>query len=400
MLPDSAPARAHEVQSETSQIRSMRARVISFCRRALAYCLYHSGLMNILRFLAQSHELRTTPDSSLRGLRRSSSPKFGILCYHRVGTEGVPLYSRLAPKVFEAQMHYLRKHYRIVPLGTLCTELREGHQVEPTLAVTFDDGYRDLYNYAYPVLRKYEIPATIYLIGQCMLTGEAPWYDRIHVALVRAPGPVLEVELNAPRQFVLRDAAARAAAAWEIICYLRSVPDSQRRKWCGSFERATCFPDGELQDRMLNWDQVRAMQEHAISFGAHTMTHPAVSRLDPAVFTEELFESRRLLESKLETSVQDFAYPFGKPNDCSWTAEKFLRSHDYRSAVTTVEGINGRGANLFWLNRLQIGESPSLPEFASRIGMAFLSGMPETATPSGPGQESPARRISLGDNVP
>ena len=149
------------------------------CRKAVAGGLYHSGVLWATQGFEGSHEFIATADTRLPRLRRSFGSKFGILCYHRVGTEGVPFCSRLEPALFEAQMRYLRKRYRLVPLGQLCRELCGGDQVPPTLAITFDDGYRDLYIYALPVLQKYETEGSPYY------STARPMYGNRQCALVR-----------------------------------------------------------------------------------------------------------------------------------------------------------------------------------------------------------------------
>lgn len=364
----SAPARTDIARDTFSLVGAIKEKL----QRVVASGLYRSGLLPFVRRMERTHEVLPAGGSRLSRLRRTSVSKFGILCYHRVGTEGVPLFSRLEPAVFEAQLRYLKKNYRIVPLGQLCRELQEGNQVTPTLAITFDDGYRDLYTYAFPVLQKYGIPATIYLIGRSMATGEAPWYDRIFVALACASVATLDIEMGTLRQFTLSTPALRASAAWEIVCYLRSISDSQRQKWCSLFERQISPPAGRLEGRMLSWEHVRAMQRGGVFFAAHTMTHPSVSRLEPAAFHEEFVVTKQLLEDGLGAPVEDFAYPFGRPADVSSEARDFLARSGYRSAVTTIEGFNSTGGNLHMLNRLQIGDDRSMPWFAFGVARMFL----------------------------
>jgi peptidoglycan/xylan/chitin deacetylase (PgdA/CDA1 family) len=351
------------------------------CERVLASGLYHTGLLSMARRLERTHELHSSANSSLPRLQRFADSKFGILCYHRVGTEGVPLFSRLEPAIFEAQMRYLKKHYRIVSLPQLCQELREGRQVVPTLAITFDDGYRDLYTQAFPVLRKYQIPATIYLIGRSMETGKAPWYDRIFVAFACAPGPTLELQMQELRQFELSTPALRNHAAWETVCFLRSIPNAQRQKWCADFDQRIKPRSDWLENRFLTWDQVRTMHRGGVFFGAHTMTHPSVSRLDSADFHEEFVHPKQLLEDGLDSPVQDFAYPFGRLSDVSSAAEAFLVRTGYRSAVTTMEGFNSSGANLHMLNRLQVGDGHSMSSFAFSVVRMFLEAPPKLHSP-------------------
>jgi len=350
------------------------------CRRIIAGGLYHTGLLGGVRQIAQTHHLISMAGSPLPQFRRLAASKFGILCYHRVGKEGIPLFSRLDPRVFEAQMRYVSKHYRIISLRQLCLEIGQNRSLKPSLAITFDDGYRDLYTHAFPVLRKYGIPATIYLIGRCMATGEAPWYDRIFLALSVAPGPSLVTRLNTVRQFELSSPAARAEAAWQLVCYLRTIPDALRREWCSDFEMNLQLPQDALRDRMLDWEQARTMQRAGIDFGAHTMTHPVVAQLAPDDFQEELTNARLLLEKGLGRPVTDFAYPFGKFMDFAPAAEEFLTRSGYRSAVTTIEGVNVAGSNLFSLRRTQVGDGFSLSMFAFNVARMFLDGETDALT--------------------
>jgi peptidoglycan/xylan/chitin deacetylase (PgdA/CDA1 family) len=343
----------------------------SACRSVVASGLYRSGLLGVLRRSERSRNLRQLGRLRWR-LEPFQGSKFVILCYHRIGTEGVPLFSRLRRSVFASQMKYVRKHYRVVSLGQLYAEIRENAKVPPTLAVTFDDGYRDLYTHAFPVLQEYGVQATIYLIGKSMQTGEAPWYDRIFAALSVTKMSVVEVELDNPRQFVLSDSAAWFQAAWEIICHLRSISNEARIKWCADFEKRVNVPEAMVRERILTWEQARTMQKAGISFGAHTMTHPAVSRLNDVELEEELGASKSLIENRLGTAVDDFAFPFGKPDDRSSASELALSRFGYRSAVTTTTGLNLAFTNPLRLSRLQIGDDPSIPNFALTLSRTFL----------------------------
>jgi peptidoglycan/xylan/chitin deacetylase (PgdA/CDA1 family) len=364
-------------RENSEPIPSFSAR--EWLRRGLAASLHATGALGLLRRFEATRQFLSSPASRWPTIRRFAGSKFGILCYHRVGTEGVPLFSRLDPGVFEAQMKYVRKHYRLVPLGQLCREITNGDAVRPTLAITFDDGYRDLYTHAFPVLRKYEIPATIYLIGRSMETGESPWYDRIFVALDNASESSIELEMDRPRRLALTSAAARRKAAWEIVCFLRTISDVRRRNWCLAFETRMKPPQEKLARRMLDWDQVRSMQAGGICFGAHTMTHPCVAQVEAAKLEEELCASRRLLEARLDAPAEDFAYPFGKISDCLSTGNGYLAQCGYRSAVTTVEGINSAGANLMRLNRMQVGDDRSLSLFAFNLARMFFESVLENS---------------------
>src|SRR2546423_4747294 len=242
-------------------------------------------------------------------IRRNLGPRFVILCYHRIGVGGVRFYSQLPVAQFEQQMRYLRSNCRVVSLNQLVQELNHGIASAPAVAVTFDDGYLGTYTEAFPILRKYAIPATVYLTAGCIETGEVAWYDRVFLALQVMTKKSYEVRIPHYRRFELHSYEARLGAATELIGYLRTLPNDRRMQECTDLEKQVTMPQPELANRMMNWNQIREMQKTGISFEAHTMTHPVLSRLDPQSLTYELSESKRIIEERLQSEVKHFAYP-------------------------------------------------------------------------------------------
>jgi peptidoglycan/xylan/chitin deacetylase (PgdA/CDA1 family)/CelD/BcsL family acetyltransferase involved in cellulose biosynthesis len=341
-------------------------------KQSVADGALRSGLLRVVQSLSRRFELGPRTSALPISWQKASTAKFVILCYHRVGSGGVPLYSGLEPEVFEAQMRFLRKRYRIVSFDTLAEELARGGPPEQSVAVTFDDGYRDVYSHAFPVLQKYQIPATMYLTAEAIKTNSVAWYDRIFLALKVAPGDKLDLVLDRPRRFLLPTSAARLRAAEEIISFLRTLPSEKCEQFCANLEKLIPLPAEELADRMLTWQQIQEMQRSGVSFGSHTLTHPAVSRLKPSELVRELCQSKADLEDRLGAEVKDFAYPFGKPADYQNTIETVARS-GYRTASTTNWGINTPGVNPYELRRVSIGEERRLSVFALRLARLFLS---------------------------
>jgi peptidoglycan/xylan/chitin deacetylase (PgdA/CDA1 family) len=343
----------------------------------MAEGIYYSGLLETLQRVSLRYELQFGRGNKWPRLRKVTTPKFLILCYHRVGVGGIPLYSELSPEIFEAQMRFLKRRYRVVSLEQVCQELQEPSTSEPGVAITFDDGYEDIYRYAFPVLRAYGLPATVFLIADCVDTGDVSWYDRVFLALQMMPAGRFEAKLDQMPCFQLDSRMSRIRAASEIISRLRKLPTEHRREYCAGLERGVNLPAEELKGRMLNWQQVRAMQHAGITFGSHTVTHPVVSRLTAAELEYELLESKKRLESGLNKLVGDFAFPFGHLEDCGAEAAALLRRCGYRSGFTTIPGVNTRGADPFALRRIQIGEEhTSLPMFAFRLAKHFLLANP------------------------
>lgn len=341
-------------------------------RELLAAGLHGSGLLETARRLSRSYELQSAPKGARPRWRRVSRPKFVILSYHRVGSGGIPFYSSLSSKLFEAQIRFLRKHYRIVSLDELCRALQNPGTCDQGVAVTFDDGYRDTYPVAFPILQEYKVPATVFLTVGSIETGEASWYDRVFLAFQIAVGDKLDLFLDRPRRLHLSTPAARLQSAVDFVGYMRNLPDWRRQECCAALEKLVPLPQMELTGRMLTWEQVRVMQKAGIHFGSHTITHPVVSQLGPADLEREILQSRQILEQKLDCPVKDFAYPFGKLNDCGNSARDVLVRCGYRLAVTTIQGVNTPGMDPFALRRSSAGEKNSVAMFAFNLNQLFF----------------------------
>ena len=352
----------------------------------LAQIAYRMGALNLFGRLSQKYEMSWRNRGRLPAFQRALQPKYAILCYHRVGTEGIPYYSTLPPALFELQMRFLRENFRVISLSQLCHELtiprNEGHGV----AVTFDDGYSDLYTHALPVLRKFEIPATVYLTVDCIETGEVAWYDRIFLALQVAEGEEIELPISGRSRCPLGSPRQRVEAGTQIVSILRNTPVLERRRICAALEQQASLPADKLEGRMLSWKQIHEMRCAGISLGSHTLSHPVLSQLAVEDIDRELGESKRVLEARLGEPVLDFAFPFGKPEDYGPIAYAAVKRFGYRSAVTTIWGTNIPGSDMSALRRLRLGEERTGAKFGLQLHREFFQAR-EAAAPfaaSGP----------------
>ena len=357
---------------------------------SLSAWFHRAGGVFLLRQMARSIEVLKKPGSRLPRLGRVSSAKFVVLCYHRVGIDGVPYYSRLAPEVFEQQVRSLRQTYTILPLREICERIQRGDTAGQGVAITFDDGYREVLTAALPILQKYQVPATVFLTVNAIETGECSWYDRIFAALRTFPKDEFQIGWLGPDALDLRPAGSRTRAAEAIIGWMRTLPNRTRIEMCTIFEGFAPPPSDPLRDRMLSWEEVRSMRKAGIEIGSHSLTHPSVGHLDAEELESELGESKRIIEQRLREPIEAFAYPFGKPSDCGDGAAEVLRKHGYHSAATTVWGINGTGVDTLSLRRVLIGEDNGPHAFAVKLARLFLE--PVTLTS---GQQESQTRPSL-----
>lgn len=332
--------------------------------------LYRTGMLNAFHALTRTYEIAAHGPERGR-FRKVRCAKYLVLGYHRVGIEGPPLYSTLPQSAFAAQMRYLKHNFRVISVDRLVQELQESDVQGQTVVVTFDDGYAGTYTEALPVLREYAIPATVYLTGEAIETGEISWYDRVFLHFQQA-GSTIDINLDKPERFSLSTKQSRLQGAERVVTYLRTLPDEERRLRCAELERMIPLQKGFLTGAMLTWDQIHSMQSAGITFGAHTMTHPVVSRLSPKAAQAEVLESKRLIENRLGIEVKHFAYPFGKVRDCGSDATGVLQQLGFASAMTTILGLNEPGADVYRLRRLVLNNDTSIARFALQLHRLFF----------------------------
>ena len=129
----------------------------------------HSVTNNLMERL-YSNKRRASPHFSKR---------FQILGYHKVSADTHPFFEPVHPDLFEQQMQFLKACYRVMSLQELVSRAARGEVPERAVAITFDDGYCDNYDYAFPILKKYQFPAMIFVATGAIGTGHPIWHDRI-----------------------------------------------------------------------------------------------------------------------------------------------------------------------------------------------------------------------------
>jgi peptidoglycan/xylan/chitin deacetylase (PgdA/CDA1 family) len=307
----------------------------------------------LVRHLRNKYRLSRASSDGWRKIeiRKRDQPTARILYYHRVNDENDPFFPALSTATFEAQMRFLRKSYRVVGLTELVRRLRDG-PAEPVLAITFDDGYRDNYLNAFPILKRYGLPATIFLTTGSMDTGEPIWFERLALGMKNTPRESIDLEFSSLKRISLRTLTERLNANNQLLSVLRRLPDPDRRQFLADILRqVTTRDDGERYWKMLTWDDVRLMSAHDIDFGGHTVTHPFLSRLTSDEFYWEVSECKRRIEDELQLPSEHFAYPSGREEDFGLANKALVRKAGYRAAMTTIWGVNNSSTDPFELRR-------------------------------------------------
>jgi peptidoglycan/xylan/chitin deacetylase (PgdA/CDA1 family) len=312
-------------------------------RQAAAKCYVHSAAPALVRPLRNRYQVTMTPNGMLPGLswQKRSRGAARIFYYHRVNDQNDRFFDAISTGHFEIHMRYLARNYRVVSLAEANRHLESGESTETVVAVTFDDGYRDNFECAYPILQRYGIPATVFLATGTLDSDEPLWFEQLAWAMKNTSLEYLDLEIDIPRRYWLRNTAERLESNGRIFGLLRGFSDTDRRMRVAEIlERLGGAGMPDRGGRMLTWDQVRLMNANGIDFGGHTVTHPFLSKVAPEQAAWEVSECKRRIEEETQRPAEYFAYPNGRAEDFSPANKELLRNAGYRGAVTTIWGMN------------------------------------------------------------
>ena len=297
--------------------------------------------------------------------------RFLVLCYHRVNDSGHPFFGGTPPALFREQMQVLREGFAVFFLNELVERAASGDVPANAVAITFDDGYRDNYANAFPILRELSLPTTIFLATDAVDDNALIWHDRVFDAFHRTRVERLAFDGT---ELPLADLAEKHEAIAKVLAVLRSSTPSTRDETIDSLlERlGVTSPPREGWDK-LTWDHVREMNENGIRFGAHTLDHPILSHVSEDEARRQIRDSKARIESELGATITDFAYPNGRAIDFDAGTKRILNEEGFRCAVTTVNGANDATSDPLALRRVGMwGDDPYLSAIRlarSRIGV-------------------------------
>lgn len=352
-------------RSGHSKVETMKSRVLKFCA---AVC-YWAGLLPILnRFVNRVQPAGgATRGVSFPFLKRRRSRPIQILTYHRVNDDRDSFFPGMPASVFSDQMSYLAKRYHVCSLVEATGRLLANDVPENAVVVTFDDGYRDNYSHAFPILKAHGVSATIFLATGAVGTGQMLWHDQVFTVFRETQCRVLtEYHPDLPA-FPLRTIPEKLQAQHSVLRMLRLLNEEERCCWITRLAEKLAVAEYQQDSSlMLTWEQVREMRGAGISFGAHTVSHPILSRLTREQMRIQIERSSADIVRNIGERPLAFAYPNGGREDFTGVTKELLRNAGFVCAVTTLFGANAYGQDPFELRRGQPWEE-HLPTFATKL---------------------------------
>ncbi|MCE4052775.1 polysaccharide deacetylase family protein [Pseudomonas sp. Au-Pse12] len=257
---------------------------------------------------------------------------------------------------FEHLLRWLRRHFDCVPLHQL---LEYPGSDRPRLALTFDDGWRDNAEVAYPLLERYEVPASIFLSTDFIGSSQGFWWESIGETLWRQP------DSTAARPLLEQLRALQLAPPAPLL--QPGSSDARSRLLGGYLQRLKTLPGPTLQaladscpnehgPHSLDWAQVQRLERSAlVRFGPHGASHSILTGLDETCLKADLQRSRQALQEHCQAPLGVYCYPNGDHNPEVRAAVAEL---GYRYALSTRPGLIEAGGNpLLALPRIDVSHA-------------------------------------------
>lgn len=334
----------------------VRGMVRRAMKSAAAGVLHHSGLRRAMSAW-QRHQ--------------SGGRRILIVSYHRVVKDFTGELQRSIPGLLISQETF-RRHleelsaagYDLVSIGDALDVMAGRRAAKKDLCVvTFDDGYRDVYRYAYPVLKDMGVPAMTYLPAELIGTERRFNHDRlfhlVRLALARGYQPRFDALPGPTAELLESVLSGRMRVSAALDDFIGQHPTTTLVETIHALEERL-GPGPDLlpeQGDLMSWDEVRGMVKDGFEFGAHTLGHLVLTHEPLEVAEREVRESKAIIERETGITVRDFAYCNG------WYSDELigvLKRNGFRSAVTTEDMPNRMGGDPFTLKRKVLWENFSL----------------------------------------
>lgn len=236
-----------------------------------------------------------------------------VLCFHRVNDFEDPAWPALKTGNFKILLDYLSKNYSIIDLSEIETKT-----TKPKLVISFDDGYYDFMENAFPVLQKMKLPCNMNIVTNCAETGELIWTQRLNNILnflkrgnqkflFHLPQKTIEIDFTVQKLFYFKNI---------IQTELYNYSIEEISKILAEAESTIPFYAHSENDKMMSWDDVIYCSNNGVRIGSHTQTHGSLKEVtDDETLYRELIVSKQVIEGKIKKAIDTIAFPNGQYNE-------------------------------------------------------------------------------------
>jgi peptidoglycan/xylan/chitin deacetylase (PgdA/CDA1 family) len=286
-----------------------------------------------------------------------------VLNYHRIGNPEEDLFDpnlfSTTAGQFDEQISYMKRNHWLITLeealafvdGTIKEKVRRSR-----VLITFDDGFLDNYEVAFPILNSHGVQGVFFLCTSLVGSCHVPWWD--HIAYLVKTAQRRRFSLRYPSELAVdidRNGSRESLRA--ILREYKKPENTDHTRFIQELaeEAQGEDPPGTLR-RFLSWDEARTMVRGGMAIGSHTHSHPVLSQLEPERQFEELSQSRAILKQQIGLEADSLAYPVGATTSFSALTQQLAQEAGYRAAFSYYGGVNQQGTmRRYDLKRAHVG---------------------------------------------
>ena len=322
---------------------------MQFYRRVIYILMHWIGLIGLLRFLRRR--------------------EIAILMIHGVtvdqdGFTWKPLRPQLSCSKLEEYLKILSKRYRFISLIDAVEMLQGKKPLQPySMVLTFDDGYRNNLTHALPILRRFNAPATFFLPTGFINKPRPFWFDRLDYVIQHTHENDNEVNIGSFRMRLDNSSREKLSKSYEKfrrvakeqhmsdIEFVRQMEQLAARLEKKTGRALSDIHEVDNNSAVMTWEQIKESSDDDVSIGSHTVDHIRLDLVDTETARDQLVRSKRDIETHIVKPCLCLAYPNG---DYSEQMIKIAKECGYHCCVTTDEGINRQGDDVFKLRRINL----------------------------------------------
>ena len=302
-----------------------------------------------------------------RHTRNHDDPQLLVLMYHRIlplddeRTQTEEPGMTVTPETFRQHIHILKQYFDIVKLADWIQLKSEGKILPAkSCAITFDDGWVDNYEFAFPILKESNVPATIFVVSDMVGKNAIFWPERL-TRLVNQVSkhypqfwshPELQWLQKDTKNYCFSGKLPTREELSSLIASMKNYSDQEMNDRLAHTENTLQIEAGVDRPSLLNWDQVTELVNSGlVEIGSHTCHHVRLNAKTPSdLIRNEIINSKAVIGKNVGQTAKTFCFPNG--DHCSLSLD--LVKQNYRGAVTTQSGWNTADADVHQLRRIGI----------------------------------------------
>ena len=280
--------------------------------------------------------------------------------FHRVSEEKDALWPPMRPALFDKILSLLCKKYNIVSLEKFLIESPDYKSSKQIATILFDDGYKDNIDYAAPILKKYNCAASFYVVTDCIDRNIPTWTFLMDHALQQTNMTRLELSLSyVPaelKRLQMKEDSPKNSLVSKVKPWMKTLSNAKRLEVLQSILNQ-CSDVPLPENKMMNWNDIRELNEHGFYIGSHSHTHPMLGSLeDETEINDELIISFNRIQQELGVKPFTISYPLGSFDE---RVIKLAEKNGYKYGLAVEHRFySTHKDNLFAIPRVELYQEP------------------------------------------